>query len=76
MKIKHPNGKLRTLLRRTEFTFWREAVNHCQPPTVRSLGKYAGVAPATVSRRLRQLGFRFEIVLVKRRSLHGEELIR
>jgi DNA-binding MurR/RpiR family transcriptional regulator len=63
---KNGRGRLYETLLKAERGFWERAVATCPKPlTVRRLAKHVGASPSTVSRRLRFLGYRFELRLTR-----------
>lgn len=66
-RAKYKQGKFYATVVKAEKQFWERAVKTCPKPlTVRRLAKHVGASPMTVSRRLRSLGYRFELRLTKR----------
>jgi hypothetical protein len=59
--------KLATVLRDAERAYWAHLIPTMpEPITLRALAKIAGVAPATVMRRLARLGISYDHELVVR----------
>lgn len=63
---KYGQGLLYDAILKAERRFWERAVKTCPKPlTIRRLAQHVRTSPMTVSRRLRALGYRFEMHLTK-----------